>query len=211
MVASSSRRPSATLSSYSEGSGRARRALRLQFREGQYRRALKLRRAPSPRPRAGRRGGRRQQGHGRLVRDYFGQLLLVFEYGEAALAEVQDIADLLLGGVAAPRHVCSAQAEDREVGDEPLPAVVGDEADVLPRSRPSSRRPAAKTFNLGEKGGEARAPELAASRPWNIGRPNRGRPHFFEEHLGQGIRHRNSLPFDFYILTNVVNLCKFKY
>ena len=63
--------------------------------------------------------------------DHFAELPLVFEDSDPAFAEVQDVANLLLGRVAAPRDVGGAQAQDSEVGDQPFPAVVGDEADMV--------------------------------------------------------------------------------
>ena len=97
----------------------------------------------------------REAGHGGLARDYLGELLLVLEDGDAALAEIQDVADLLLGGVAAPGHVGGAEAEDREVGDEPFPAVVRDEADMVASGHAELEETRGEDLDVLEEGGVA--------------------------------------------------------
>ena len=133
------------------------------------------------------------------------ELLLVLEDGDAAFAETQYVADLLFGRVAAPRNVGGAEAEYREVGYEPFPAVVGDEADMVASGHTELEQAGGEYLDVLEEGRVARGLEFAAFVLGILSGKLRIGSHSLEEHLGNGVRPWRLLLF--YILTSSVRLC----
>lgn len=123
---------------------------------------------------------------------HLAQLLVVFQNGQAAFAEIENEADLLLRGVAAPGHIRGAQSEDGQVGDEPFPPVVRNEADVLAPLEAQLPEPSRECLDLSEERGIADGLELARAVLAVLGGKIRVVSDLLQEQLRNGVGHASS-------------------